>query len=94
MHPIFDILYFPQFNLSFEKKIDFSQNAQKSPKDIHKTAKLWLMKYAEGFSVAWKVTEIYSRKVVLIKRRQNSLHAYPRLHMLIRYWKPAFKFHA
>ena len=41
---IFNILYFPQFNLSFEKKICLSQNAQKSPKNLHKTPKQWLMR--------------------------------------------------
>ena len=35
---------FPQFNLSFQKKIPLSQNAQISLKNLHKTAKQWLMK--------------------------------------------------
>ena len=38
-----NILYFPQFNLSFEQKIPLSQNAQKSPKNLHKIPKQWLM---------------------------------------------------
>ena len=29
IHQIFNISYFPKFNLSFEKKISLSQNAQK-----------------------------------------------------------------
>ena len=33
-----------RFNLSFEEKISLSQNVQKSPKNLHKTAKRWLMK--------------------------------------------------
>ena len=41
---IFNISHFPQFNLSFEKKISLSQNAQKSPKNLLKTAKQWLMR--------------------------------------------------
>ena len=44
IHQIFNISYFSQFNLSFEKKISFSQNAQKSPKNLHKTTKQWLMR--------------------------------------------------
>ena len=32
------------FNLSFEKKIFLSKNAQKSPKNLHKTAQQWLTK--------------------------------------------------
>ena len=32
IHQVFNILYFPQFNLPFEKKVFLSQNAQKSPK--------------------------------------------------------------
>ena len=43
IHQIFNISYFPQFNLSFEK-ISLSQNAQKSPKNLPKAAKQWLMK--------------------------------------------------
>ena len=38
IHQIFNISYFPQFNLSFEKKISLSKNAKKSPKNLHKTA--------------------------------------------------------
>ena len=38
IHQIFNISYFPQFNLSFEKKIALSKNAQKSPKNLLKTA--------------------------------------------------------
>ena len=38
IHQIFTISYFPQFNLSFEKKISLSKNAQRSPKNLHKTA--------------------------------------------------------
>ena len=41
---IFNIPYFPQLNLSFQKKISLSQNAQTSPKNLCKTAKQWLMK--------------------------------------------------
>ena len=41
IHQIFNISYFPQFNLSFEKKKSHSQNVQKSPKSLHKTAKHW-----------------------------------------------------
>ena len=29
--------YFPQFNLSFEKKISLSKHARKTPKNLHKT---------------------------------------------------------
>ena len=43
IHQIFNISYFPQFNLSFEKKY-LPQNAQKSPQNLHKTAKQWLMR--------------------------------------------------
>ena len=43
IHQIFNILYFRQFNLSFQKKISLHQNAQKSPKNLHKTAKQGLM---------------------------------------------------
>ena len=39
IHQIFNISYFPQINLSIEKKMSLSQNAQKSPKNLHKTAK-------------------------------------------------------
>ena len=38
IHEIFNISYFPQFNLSFEKKKSLSKNVQKSPKHLHKTA--------------------------------------------------------
>ena len=48
------------------------------PKIETKPAKRWLMKYAERFIVAWNVTEILKRKG-RVKRRQNSLHVYPRL---------------
>ena len=37
-HQIFNISYFPQFNVSFEKKISLSKNVQKSPKNLHRTA--------------------------------------------------------
>ena len=37
IHQIFNISYFPQFNLFFEKQISLSKNAQKSPKNLHKT---------------------------------------------------------
>ena len=40
IHQIFNISYFPQFNLSFEKKYLFP----KTPKNLHKAAKSWLMK--------------------------------------------------
>ena len=43
IHQIFNISYFPQFNLFFEKKNSLSKNAQKSPKNLHKTAQQWLM---------------------------------------------------
>ena len=34
-----DFSYFLQFNPSFEKEISLSQNVQKSPKNLHNTAK-------------------------------------------------------
>ena len=40
IHQIFNISYFPQFNLTFEKEYLFP----KSPKNLHKTAKQWLMR--------------------------------------------------
>ena len=57
IHEIFNISYFPQFNLSFGKKISLSQNPPKSPKNLHKTTKQRLMRWAERFSVAWNVTK-------------------------------------
>ena len=48
IHQIFNISYFPQFNLSFQKKISLSQNAPKSPKNLHKTVKQWLISCNEA----------------------------------------------
>ena len=46
IHQIFNVSYFPQFDLSFEKTISLSKNTQKSPKNLHKAAQQWLMKWA------------------------------------------------
>ena len=43
IHQIFNISYFPQFNLSLSEKISLFQNAQKPPKNLHKSTKQWLM---------------------------------------------------
>ena len=36
-------IFFMQFNLSFQKKYLFPKMPKKSPKNLHKTAKQWLI---------------------------------------------------
>ena len=57
----------------FRRKICLSQNAQKSPKNLHKTAKHWSMKYAEDLALL-ETWLRYWQKGRRVKRRRNSLH--------------------
>ena len=78
IHQIFNISYFPQFNLSFEKNISF----QKYPKITQKFTQNRLTAVNEmSWRVVWNATEILTEGRV--KRRQNSLHVYPRLKSIV-----------
>ena len=55
----------------FRRKICLSQNAQKSPKNLHKTAKHWSMKYAEDLALLETWLRYWQK--VRFKRLQNSL---------------------
>ena len=80
IHQIFNISnsYFPQFTPSFEKKISPSQDVQKSPKNLLKITKRWLMKWAERFSVRfclfqlaiWK-KKTFSFTLILCGKKTN-----------------------
>ena len=48
--------HFLEFGYPLRKNMFFPKG-QKPPKNLHKTAKHWLMFYAERFSVAWNLNE-------------------------------------
>ena len=79
IYQIFNISYCPQFNLSFQKKISLSQNSQKSPKNLHKTAIQWLIKWDKQRDLALLETGPRYWQKGHVKRRQDSLYHYPRI---------------
>ena len=74
IHQIFNISYFPQFNLSFEKKISLSQNHPKiyaKPPNSAYGYKHRDLALLETRARYWQKGHV--------TRRQNSLHVYTRL---------------
>ena len=77
IHQIFNISYFPQFNLSFEKKCLFPKMTKNHPK-IYTKPPNGCYGYKHRGLEQVETRQRYWQKG-RVKRRQNSLHVYPGL---------------